>query len=273
MPPPTTPSEPRLPASLEAAVGRRSRPLRARTSWPASSCTGPGGPALDASGLRIDEARLWALRPQRRLAGRTGADRRGARRAEPRERGDPRRVADAGAGVGRAPDRSPVGRDPDPRHRLAQRRRRPVGVSPVGAGASHVRLVQPAGGRLHRGELQLGAVPRLRPDRGRVLEGAVRRTPSCGAAGSRRSRGSRAWRARRWSSTRCWGWPRSWRTRSASTCSTTDATTSAASHARTAASLPGGLRFSCGGPAARRTSAATRAAWSNDHQWELTWGG
>ena len=49
--------------------------------------------------------------------------------------------------------------------------------------------------------------------------------------------------------------------------------TSAASHARTAASLPGGRRFSCGGPAARRTSAATRAAWSNDHQWELTWGG
>lgn len=46
---------------------------------------------------------------------------------------------------------------------------------------------------------------------------------------------------------------------------------SAASHARTAASLPTVRpRFSCGGPAARRTSAATRAAWSNDHQWELT---
>jgi hypothetical protein len=35
----------------------------------------------------------------------------------------------------------------------------------------------------------------------------------------------------------------------------------------------GGRRFSCGGPVARRTSAATRAAWSNDHQWELTCGG
>jgi uncharacterized protein YjbI with pentapeptide repeats len=49
------------------------------------------------------------------------------------------------------------------------------------------------------------------------------RTPSCGAAGSRRSRVSPAWRACQWSSTRCWASLRSWRTRSASTCSTTDA--------------------------------------------------
>jgi len=58
VPPPTTPSEPRLPASLEA-LSADDPCLQAPQELAGVELHGPGWAGLDASGLRIDETWIW----------------------------------------------------------------------------------------------------------------------------------------------------------------------------------------------------------------------
>ncbi|HWG81993.1 MAG TPA: pentapeptide repeat-containing protein, partial [Gaiellales bacterium] len=58
MPPPTTPSEPRLPASLEV-LSADDPCLQQPQELAGVELHGPGWAGLDASGLRIDETWIW----------------------------------------------------------------------------------------------------------------------------------------------------------------------------------------------------------------------
>jgi len=216
VPPPTTPSEPGLPASLEVLSPDDPR-LREPGELAGVELHGATWAGLDASGLRIDEARLW------------GCDLSGASLVDPEltdavldepnlanaviRGGSLTRVLVSGGRLTGAQWAETRIHDTVWRHaaadlsafRLSQLVRVTFDSCNLreadftGASCSRVRF--------HDCDLT-GAVF----SKARFANSELRR-----AAGWRRSRGSPAWRAPRWSTTRCWGWLRSWQTRSAST--------------------------------------------------------